>query len=66
MPGAPLYGTRCRLPSGSRLVIVRLMALTALLLGACIVLALLLEASEPSPSVSTPGIKPLPRELFSP
>jgi hypothetical protein len=66
MPGASPYRTSRRLPSNGRVFAVRLVALAALLLAACIVAAVLLEASEPSPRISAPGIQPLPRALFIP
>ena len=47
-------------------MVARLLAVSALLLAACVVLALLLEASEPNPSGSVPHIQPLPQNLFHP
>jgi hypothetical protein len=47
-------------------MVARLLAVAALLLAACIVLAVLLEASEPNPSSSVPRIQPLPQNLFHP
>jgi preprotein translocase subunit SecG len=47
-------------------MVARLLAVSALLIATCIVLAVLLEASEPNPASSVPRIKPLPQNLFSP
>jgi hypothetical protein len=46
--------------------VARLVAVSALLLAACIVVSLLLEAAEPSPRTPAPQIQPLPQSLIAP
>jgi hypothetical protein len=59
------YDTRRprRSPRGARAYAARLLALGALLLAACVVLGVVLEAREPG---ARPGARPVPPSLGSP
>ena len=65
MTGASRYHVRAR-RSAPRRSVARAAALAALLLATFLVLSVLLEAREPTPSSSTPSIQPLPGQLLSP
>ncbi len=68
MYGALRIGARRRTLARHRTpeMVARLLAVSALLLATCIVLAVLIEAGEPNPSTAVPHIQPLPQNLFSP